>query len=177
MTLSYRMKRLSTWLTLVVVVLLVSSAVKTQTRTLTHKGRDYSLELPSAKWREIRVPGVAHESTEFRYGDEGLVRLRIRREFVDAGVLPSDLVLRRQRPDRAYLPGYVKGKDQNFDGRLNGAKYPYEYTLAGKLKAGLVYYLQADSRIIYRLEFIGPPKELWDLADQTDFIAQGFRLK
>ena len=55
---------------------------------------------------------------------------------------------------------------------MNGAKYPYEYISAGKPKARLVYYLQADSRTMYRLEFTGAPKTLWDLGNQTDFIAR-----
>jgi hypothetical protein len=177
MTIHFNIKKLSTWLTLVLVVLLFPSTVRNQTRTFTHKDGGYALELPSANWRAITVSGVAHDSTEFRYGDQGSVRMRIRRDLVETGVVPSDLVLRQQRSDRVALLGYMKGSNETFEGGLNGAKYPYEYVSAGKVKAGLIYYLQADSRIIYRLEFVGPPKELWDLRDQTDFIARSFRVK
>ena len=90
---------------------------------------------------------------------------------------PADLVQRQQKSDRVYLRGYIKGKDESFEGRLSGAKYPYEYIRAGKPMAGLIYYLQADSRTIYRLEFTGPPKKLGDLSSQTDFIARSFRLR
>jgi hypothetical protein len=177
MTLSVSMKKMLTGLALVLVVVLFPSPVRNQTRTITYKNRDYALELPSTKWRAITVSGVAHDSTEFRYSDQGLVQMRIRRELVDADVSPSDLVLRQQRSDRVFLRGYVKGKDENFEGRMSGAKYPYEYISAGKTKAGLIYYLQADSRTIYRLEFTGPPEKLWDLGNQTDFIVRSFRLR
>ena len=172
-----KIKHLTTCLTLVLVVLLLPSAVRNQTLTFTHRNRDYAVDLPSAKWRAITVSGVAHDSTEFKYSEQGLVQMRIRRELVDAGVLPSDLVLRQQSSDRVHLRGYVKEKAENFEGQLNGAKYPYEYISAGKPKARLIYYLQADYRTIYRVEFTGAPKELRDLGNQTDFIARSFRLK
>jgi hypothetical protein len=96
---------------------------------------------------------------------------------VDAGVSPEDLVQHQQRFDRVFLRGHVKGKVESFEGRLNGTRYPYEYVTAGKPMAGIIYYLQANNRIIYRVEFTGPPDKLWGLADQTELIAQSFRLK
>ena len=96
---------------------------------------------------------------------------------MDAGASPADLVQRQQRLDRVFLQGYVKGKDETFAGRLSGAKYPYEYIRTGKPMAGLIYYLEADNRIIYRLEFTGAPDKLRNLSDQTEFIARSFRLR
>jgi hypothetical protein len=96
---------------------------------------------------------------------------------VDANVSPGDLVQRQQRLDRVFLLGYVKGKDEIFAGRLSGAKYPYEYVRTGKPMLGLIYYLEADNRIIYRLEFTGSPDKLRNLFDQTEFIARSFRLR
>ena len=73
--------------------------------------------------------------------------------------------------------GYMKGKVESFEVRLSGTKYPYEYIPAGRVVAGVTYYLQANNRVIYRVEFAGPPDKLRKLSDQTDFIARGFRLK
>jgi hypothetical protein len=92
-------------------------------------------------------------------------------------VSPADLVLRRQRLDRVSLRGYVKGKDESFAGRLNGAKYPYEYIKTGKPMAGVIYYLEVDNRTIYRLEFTGPSAKLRNLSNQTEFIARSFSLR
>ncbi|HKO59781.1 MAG TPA: hypothetical protein VJV03_01360 [Pyrinomonadaceae bacterium] len=172
-----KIKHLITFLTLVLVVLLFPSAMRAQTRTFTSQNRDYALAFPSTNWRAITVSGVAHDSTEFMYGDQGLVQMRIRRELVDVGVLPSDLVLRQQRSDRVLLRGYVKGAEESFDGRLSGVKYRYEYVNAGRPLAGLIYYLQADDRTIYRIEFSGSLNDLRELGHETDSIARSFRLK
>ena len=171
------MKHLTTGLTLVLVLLLLPSVVRNQTPPLTYKNRDYALDLPSAKWRAIPVSGIAHDRTEFRYGERSPVHLRIRRELVDANVSPADLIQRQQRLDRVFLRGYVKGKDEIFVGRLSGAKYPYEYVRTGKPMLSLIYYLEADNRIIYRLEFTGTPDKLRNISDQTEFIARSFRLR
>ncbi|HEY5885320.1 MAG TPA: hypothetical protein VIT88_11570 [Pyrinomonadaceae bacterium] len=176
MTLSFAIKKLPTWFTVLLMLLFIPSAVNSQSRTFTSKNRDYAVNLPSANWRAIEVSGVAHDSTEFSYGDQGLVHMRIRRELVDAGVFPSDLVLRQQGLDRVFLRGYVKGAEQSFYGRLSGVKYPYEYVSSGKPVAGLIYYLQANNRTIYRIEFTGPLKELSDLSNESDAIARSFRL-
>ena len=177
MTLSIKFRGLTTWAILILIVVLFPSAVKSQTLAYIDNDADYILELPSPVWRTVTVAGIARTSTEFRYGDEGLVRLRIRKELVDAGVSPADLVQRQQRFDRAFLAGYVKGKVESFEGQLNGTIYPYEYVTGGKPMAGLIYYLQANNRFVYRIEFSGPADELMILTDQTEFIAQSFRLK
>ena len=177
MTLFNKFRGLTTWAILILVVVLFPSAVKSQTLTYIDNDADYILELPSPKWRTVTVSGIVRTSTEFRYGDEGLVQLRIRKELVDAGVTPADMVQRQQRFDRISLVGYVKGKVESFEGQLNGTRYPYEYVTAGKPMAGLIYYLQANNRIVYRIEFTGPADELRILTNQTEFIAQSFRLK
>lgn len=176
MTLSLAMKQVGATLTLVLFVLFFPSAVRSQTRTFTNESRGYSLELPSSEWSVIPVTGVAHDSTELRYNGEAPVRMRIRRDLVDAGVTPADLVWRRQRSDRGSLNGYVKGKEENFEGHLNGAKFFFEYVRGGQPKARLIYYLHADSHTIYRLEFTGPPIVLSALEDETDSIARSFQL-
>lgn len=158
-------------------LVLLPPAAQGQQRSYTNRNLDYVLDLPSAKWSVIKVPGVAHVSTEFRYGEKRPVHLRIRREFVDDGVSATDLLQRKQRFDRVSLRGYVKSKVELFEGRLSGAKYAYEYVTAGKPTAVLIYYLQADNRFIYRVEFVGPPNKLQALVEQTDFIARSFRMK
>ncbi|HSE22454.1 MAG TPA: hypothetical protein VLB68_12390 [Pyrinomonadaceae bacterium] len=177
MTLSIRFRSMTAWVILILIVVLFPSAVKSQTLPYIDNDADYILELPSPKWRTVTLSGIARTSTEFRYGDEGLVQLRIRKELVDAGVSPVDMVQRQQRFDRGFLVGYVKGKVESFEGQLNGTRYPYEYVSAGKPMAGLSYYLQANNRVVYRIEFTGPADELRILTDQTEFIAQSFRLR
>lgn len=151
--------------------------VKSQTRRHTNQNLNYVLVLPSAQWRAIDVPGIANDSTEFRYDNNGVVRLRIRRELVDANVTVADLIQRQQTLDRSALRGYVKEKVEPVAGRLSGARYAYEYVTDGKPTARTIYYLEAHNRIVYRLEFAGSPELLRSISEQTDFIARTFRLK
>jgi len=154
-----------------------SSDIESQTRSYTAENLDYVLALPNDQWRAINVPGVANDSTEFRYDNEGSVHLRIRREFVDADVTVADLIQRQQRLHRSSLPGYVKEKVEPFAGRLSGARYAYEYVTEGNPTARVIYYLEANNRLIYRLEFASSPDLLRTLSEQTDLIARSFRLK
>ena len=55
---------------------LFSSNFKSQTRSYTAENLDYVLVLPTAQWRAINVPGVANDSTEFRYDSDGVQAIR-----------------------------------------------------------------------------------------------------
>jgi len=167
---------LTTW-TMVILALLIPSTLMSQTRRYAAENVDYVLVLPSPEWRTISVPGIANNHTEFRYDNEGVVQLRIRRELVDADVTVTDLIQRQQSLHRSSLPGYVKEKSEPVAGRLNGARYAYEYVTGGKPTARVIYYLEANNRIIYRLEFAGSPDLMRNLSGQMDFIARSFRLK
>jgi len=148
-----------------------------QTRTYTAENLNYVLVLPSAEWRAIEVPGIAKNSTQFRYNNGGAVQLRIRRQLVNSDDTVADLIERQQTLHRSSLRGYVKEKVEPVTGRLNGARYAYEYVKDGKPTARVIYYLEANNRIVYRLEFAGSPDLLRTLSEQTDFIASSFRLK
>jgi len=168
---------LSTILTIAMFAFLSPSALVSQTRSFTAENLKYVLVLPSAEWRSIKVPGIANDSTEFRYDDHGTVRLRIRRELVDADVTVAELIQRQQTLHRSSLPGYVKETVQPVAGRLSGARYAYEYVTEGKPTARFIYYLEANNRLVYRLEFAGSPDLLRTLSEQTDLIVRSFRLK
>jgi hypothetical protein len=163
--------------TIVIFAILLPSTFNAQTRSYTAENLDYVLVLPSAQWRAINVPGIGNDTTEFRYDNNTAVHLRIRRELVNADVTVADLIQRQQRFHRSTLRGYLKEKVESFQGRLNGARYAYEYVTDGKPTARVIYYLEANNRFIYRLEFAGSPDLLRTLSEQTDLIARSFRLK
>src|SRR5689334_17886607 len=91
-----------------ILTIVFPSSLMGQTRTYTAENVNYALVLPSEQWRAVNVPGIGHDTTEFRYDEDGAVQLRIRRELVDAEVTVEDLIDRQQTLDRSYLPGYVK---------------------------------------------------------------------
>ena len=138
---------------------------------------EYTVELPSATWRKTAEPDAAHEHAEFVYGDRLDGYLQIRKEIVDAGTTPANVARRDQDQKLRFLPGFVEGKEETFDGRLNGVTISYEFVRTGKPMMGRTYYLQADNRTIYALRFTGLRDKLARIRNQTDLIARSFRLK
>ena len=143
----------------------------------THDKVDYSFELPSPTWKSILEPDAAHEHPEFVFGDRLDGFLTIRKEVVDAGTSAGEVARRDQDLRLRFLPGFVEGKQENFDGRLDGVMISYEFVRTGKPMLGRTYYLQADPRTIYALRFTGLRDKLTRIRNQTDLIARTFKLK
>jgi hypothetical protein len=138
---------------------------------------DYSFELPSTTWRAILEPDAAHEHPEFVYGDRLDGYLTVRKEVVEAGTTASQLARRDQDLKLRYLPGFVEGKEETFNGRLDGVTISYEFIRTGKPMLGRTYYLQADNRTVYALRFTGLRDKLSRIRNQTDVIARTFKIK
>jgi len=138
---------------------------------------EYSFDLPSSTWRVIAEPDAAHEHTEFVYGDRLEGYLQVRKEVVEAGTTPSALARRDLDQKLRFLPGFVEGKEDPFNGRLDGVTVSYEFVKTGKPMVGRVYYLKADNRTIYALRFSGLRDRLSRIRNQTDLIARSFKIK
>jgi len=154
-----------------------ASIVGTAQKVFSSDHADYTLALPSEKWRVTQEPDSLHEHAEFIYGDRNDGYLRIRKEVVLAGMTPSNISQRDQEQKLQFQTGYVEGKEEKFAGRLSGITFSYEYTAGGKAMAGRMYYLQADNRTIYALRFTGLRDKLLLIRNQTDAIARSFYLK
>jgi hypothetical protein len=162
-------------LVLTLVGLLASAAVAQQ--LYSNDKVEYSFELPSATWRSILEPDAAHQHPEFVFGDRLDGYLTVRKEVVEAGTTPSQLAQRDLDQKLRFLPGFLEGKEDPFNGRLDGVTVSYEYTHTGKVMLGRIYYLQADNRTIYALRFTGLKDKLTRIRNQTDMIARTFKLK
>jgi len=138
---------------------------------------EYTFDLPSATWLSILEPDAGHEHPEFVYGDRLDGYLTIRKEVVDAGTTPSQVSRSDQDLKLHFLPGFVPGKEEPFNGRLDGVTMSYEFVRSGKTMLGRTYYLQADNRTIYALRFTGLRDKLSRIRNQTDLIARTFKLK
>lgn len=138
---------------------------------------EYTFELPSATWRAIVEPDAAHEHPEFVFGDRLDGYLTIRKEVVEAGTTPADFAQRDSDLKLRFLPGFVQGKQDPFNGRLDGVTMSYEFVRTGKPMLGRTYYLQADARTIYAVRFTGLRDKLNRIRNQTDLIARTFKLK
>jgi hypothetical protein len=159
-----------------VLLALMISAVSAQ-QTYSSDKVEYTFDIPSPTWRTILEPDAAHPHPEFVYGDRLDGYLTIRKEVVDPGTTPAELARRDQDLTLRFLPGFVEGKQDNFNGRLDGVTMSYEFVRTGKPMLGRTYYLQADNRTIYALRFTGLRDKLMRIRNQTDLIARTFKLK
>ena len=177
-TTSFHNRLFAIALTSILIATFSLSTANGQASTFKNKSVDYVVEFPSAGWRGLPSSGIVPPRTRkaFRYAD-GNVRLIVRRKLVHADITPSDMVRRRQRWAQHQLAGYVSGKEESFPGKLNGAKFSYEYVRGGKTIGALIYYLETDNRTIYSLLFSGLTDEIRSIGNQTDSIARSFRLK
>ena len=170
------MRRMITFFALVTLIAFAAS-IKAQNQVFTTDKLEYSIELPSATWQVISGRDAVHEHPEFVYGDRLDGYLRIRKETIDGNTTLPELARHVLDQKLRYLPGFVEGKEEKFDGRLDGATVSYEFTHTGKPMMGRIYFLQADSRTVYTLHFSGLRDKLARIRNQTDAIARSFKLK
>ena len=164
-------------LALTLILIGLAAPVALAQQLYTHEKVDYTFELPSTTWRAILEPDAAHEHPEFVYGDRLDGFFTIRKEVVEAGTTAAEVARRDQDLKLRFLPGFVEGKEEAFNGRLDGVTMSYEFVRTGKPMLGRTYYLQADSRTIYSLRFTGLKDKLARIRNQTDLIARTFKLK
>ena len=98
------------------VLLALTTPVALAQQTYTHDNVEYTFEIPSPTWRSIVDPDAAREHPEFVYGDRLDGYLTIRKEVVDAGTTPAELARRDQDLRLRFLPGFVDGKQETFNG-------------------------------------------------------------
>jgi hypothetical protein len=172
------MKRTKRVLAGALALLALAAGVVLAQEAYTSDDEGYTLELPTQTWKALQRPDGVHQHTEFVNGDRTEGYLRIRKEVVAPDTKLSDFARNELDTKLRFLPGFVaNGKEERFSGRLNGVVVGYEYTNAGKQMAGRSYYLQADSRTVFVLNFTGLRDKLQRIQNQTDAIARSFRLK
>jgi len=164
-------------LRMALVLMGVMASVVSGQQLYTNDRVDYSFELPSPTWKAISEPGETSQHAEFVYGDRLDGYLQIRREVIDAGMTPGELAQRDQDLTLRFLPGFIQGKQEPFNGRLDGVTMSYEFVKTGKPMLGRIYYLQVDPRTVYTLRFSGLKDKLARIRNQTDVIARTFKTK
>jgi hypothetical protein len=160
-----------------VVLFALAGPAQAQTQVYTTEDLEYSLELPSPVWKVSSGRDAVHQHPEFLNGEKLSGYLRIRKEATDGNATMSDLARRELEQKVRYLPGFVEGKEDKFNGRLDGVTVSYEFTQTGKPMLGRIYFLQSDARTAYVLHFTGLRDSLARIRNQTDLIARSFKLK
>jgi hypothetical protein len=137
---------------------------------------DYSFDLPDARWKMTVKPSATSPNVEYVFGDRNDGHLEVRKLTVAKNAILSDVV-RGEEQKLQFLPGYVAGKEETFNGKLKGGIFNYEFVRAGKNMSGRFYFLRADENTVYVLRFAGERDKLKSIRNQTDSIARTFELK
>ena len=137
---------------------------------------DYSFSLPDAKWKMTTKPSSTSPNVEYVYGDRFDGHLEVRKLTVPKDVILTDIV-ETEEQKLQFRPGFVAGKQENFNGKLRGVIFNFEYVAAGKNMSGRYYFLKANDTTLYVLRFSGQKDSLRSIQNQTDSIARTFALK
>ena len=137
---------------------------------------DYYFDLPDAKWKMTVKPSATSPNVEYVFGYRINGHLEVRKLTVPKDAIMSD-VIDDEEPRLQWRLGYVAGKEEIFDGRLDGAVFNFEYVAAGKNMSGRFYFLRANKTTVYALRFTGLKDSLRSVLDQTDSIARTFGIK
>ena len=141
-----------------------------QSSTYSDPNVDFTFQIPESKWKIVKTPAAGN--VEFVYGDRNDGHLEIRRLSSPASTPMAD-VIRDQEDKLQFKPGYVAGKQENFNGKLNGSVFNFEYVESGRPKSGRFYFLRAGDAI-YMLRFTGFQDSLRSIRPETDSIARTF---
>jgi len=147
-----------------------------QSDTFSDEDVEYSFALPEAAWKQTVKPSTTSPNVEYVYGDRNSGHLEVRKITIKSGDLMTDTISGEEQRLQ-FLPGYVAGKNENFDGALDGKIFNYEFIRSGRNMSGRFYFLKADDKTVYVLRFTGMSDKLRSLRNHTDSIARTFSLK
>ena len=147
-----------------------------QSDTFSDPNVDYSFDVPDPRWKMTVKPTAASPNVEYVFSDRNDGHLEVRRLTPGKDAILSD-VIRDEEQKLQFLPGYVAGREENFNGALRGSVFNFEYVKAGRPMSGRFYFLRTGDGTIYLLRFNGYSDKLKTLRNQTDSMARTFALK
>lgn len=151
-------------------VFMFAGVAAAQTRTFSDPNTEFTFEIPEERWKIVTKSPV---NLVFGTAKEGDLEIR---KITALAAKPIGDVMKSEEEKLQFQPGFVAGKDENFNGALRGAIYNYEFVRSGRGMAGRFYYLRFGDTI-YVLRFTGYTSNLRSLRTQTDLIARTFQVK
>lgn len=137
---------------------------------------EYTFDLPDASWKMTVKPSNISPNVEYVYKDRQDGHLEVRRLTVKADRMISDTI-RDEETKLQFMPGYVAGKEEPFQGALNGRVFNFEYVRSGREMSGRFYFLKADDTTVYLLRFTGERDKIRSNRSGIDLIARTFKVK
>ena len=160
----------------IVLSLAAAVAAFAQTETFSDPNVEYTFNLPDAAWKMTVKPSDMSPNVEYVYNDRKDGHLEIRKLSLKPGELLSDTI-REEEVKLQFLPGYVAGKEENFQGAMSGRVFNFEYVRSGREMSGRYYFLRTDEKTVYVLRFSGYRDKLRSIRNYVDSIARTFKLK
>lgn len=142
----------------------------------TDQNTEYTFSLPDDSWKMTVKPSTMSPNVEYVYNYKKDGHLEIRRLDVRQEDLYSDII-RKEESGLQFVPGYVAGKEENFQGNYPGKVFNYGYLSSGNPYSGRFYFLRTAPTIVYLLRFRGEKDSLMSIRNQIDSIARTFKLK
>lgn len=161
---------------MIVFGILTAVSAFAQPETFSDPNAEYVFDLPEPTWKMTVKPSAISPNVEYVYGDRRDGHFEIRKLTVKPGEMLSDTI-REEEIKLQFLPGYVAGKEENFQGAMSGRVFNYEYVRSGREMSGRHYFLKADDKTVYVVRFTGYRDKLRSIRNQTDSIARTFKLK
>ncbi|CAN5267877.1 hypothetical protein BH10ACI1_BH10ACI1_00850 [soil metagenome] len=169
------MKLNKLYFSLVIGLLLAVSAFA-QSKIFSDASVEYTFELPEAAWKMTAKPSDISPNVEYVYGDKSDGHLEVRKLTVKANELLSETITTEERKLQ-FLQGYVAGKEEQFQGLLNGKIFNFEFVRSARNMSGRFYFLKVNDTTVYVLRFTGERDKLRSIRNQTDSIARTFAIK
>lgn len=143
-----------------------------QNATFSDPNVEYTFDIPEANWIMIgKSPNV-----EYVYVDKKDGYFEVRKLTLKAGETMADAISSEEQKLQ-FLPGYVAGKEENFQGKYGGKAFNFEYVRSSRNMSGRYYFLKANDTTVYMLRFTGYRDKLRSIRNETDLIARTFKLK
>lgn len=147
-----------------------------QTQTFSDTNVNYTFDLPSVSWKMTVKPSPISPNVEYVYVDKADGHMDIRKITIKKDELLSDTI-ETEEARLQFQPGYVRGKEEMFEGKLKGKVFNYEFVRSSRNMSGRIYFLKADDTTVYAVRFTGERDKLRSLRNQTDSIARTFSVK
>jgi hypothetical protein len=147
-----------------------------QTQSFNDTNVNYTFDLPSVSWKITVKPSPISPNVEYVYVDKSDGHMDVRKITIKKGEILSDTI-ENEEGRLQFLQGYVRGKEETFEGKLKGKVFNYEFVRSSRNMSGRIYFLKADDTTVYAVRFTGERDKLRSIRAETDSIARTFEIK
>lgn len=156
--------------------LFLAASLFAQNETFSDPNVEYTFDLPDAAWKMTSKPSTLSPNVEYVFKDRSDGYMEVRKLSIKSNQMLGDII-REEETKLQFMPGYVAGKEENFQGALDGRVFNFEFVRSARNMSGRFYFLKAKDDTVYILRFTGERDKLRTIRNQVDSIARTFKVK